>query len=93
MKNETLFKIIIPTAILVFILVYSLFFYKNDELKFKEVKPEEPTYYQGLWDGFNGTVKYFEDKGYLKDTTINIEITELEKYLEKKNKERLEENE
>jgi hypothetical protein len=44
------------------------------------------SYERGLWDGFNLTVKYLNDKKYLKDNdTIKIEITELIDVLHSKN--------
>lgn len=42
------------------------------------------SYERGLWDGFNLTVKYLNNKKYLKDDTLKIEITELIKALHPK---------
>jgi predicted PurR-regulated permease PerM len=36
------------------------------------------TYEQGLWDGFNGTIKYLDMKGVIKDT-IHINVNEISK--------------
>lgn len=46
------------------------------------------SYERGLWDGFNLTLKYLNEKKYLKDDSINIELSELIKALhpEKNNK-------
>lgn len=41
-------------------------------------KTYEEGYQQGLWDGFNGTIKYLDMKGVIKDT-ININISEISK--------------
>jgi hypothetical protein len=36
------------------------------------------TYEQGLWDGFNQTIKYLDMKGIIKDT-IRLNVTEISK--------------
>jgi hypothetical protein len=43
----------------------------------------EKTYEQGLWDGFNQTMKYLDKKGYLRDT-VKVEITTLDSMLHAK---------
>lgn len=63
----------------------------DEENKQKKVLYESYTneaYELGLWDGFNLTLKYLNEKKYLKDDSINIELSELIKALhpEKNNK-------
>jgi hypothetical protein len=68
---------------IVSIAVIGLMFFINKEDKNGKVNMEsipEKTYEQGLWDGFNRTIKYLDKTGYMKDT-LRIEITELDSML------------
>jgi hypothetical protein len=57
---------------------------KHGGLDTKQVEiTETKTYEQGLWDGFNKTMKYLDQIGYIKDT-VHIEITKLDSVLHAK---------
>lgn len=68
---------------IVSIAVIGLMFFINKEDNNGKVVMEsipEKTYEQGLWDGFNRTIKYLDKTGYIKDT-LRIEITEIDSAL------------
>ena len=57
---------------------------KHGGLDTKQVEiTQTKTYEQGLWDGFNKTMKYLDQIGYIKDT-VHIEITKLDSVLHSK---------
>jgi hypothetical protein len=57
---------------------------KHGGLDTKQVEiTQQKTYEQGLWDGFNKTMKYLDQIGYIKDT-VHIEITKLDSVLHSK---------
>jgi hypothetical protein len=91
MQLRKFFKrsIIAISVILIFTFwsLFTIYIYESYDNE-SYIQIETPSYEQGLWDGFNGSLKYFNEKDYLKDTSINIEILELKTFLEKKQKER-----
>jgi hypothetical protein len=75
MKNEGL----VILLLCVFFVLVSIPF-----IRITKTPPEIPpvnntkTYEQGLWDGFNRTIKYLDIKGVIKDT-IHINVSEISK--------------
>lgn len=79
-------KIILAFMIIVIFITFGANFIlkqKNGGLTTEQVQMTDKTYEQGLWDGFNQTMKYLDKEGYLKDT-VKIEITTLDSMLHAK---------
>jgi hypothetical protein len=85
-------KRILSFLLFVTIILMGIFFVvKQRHNSFKPIgyKPIEDvitqkTYEQGLWDGFNRTLKYLEHKNYLTKDTVKIDITEIDSVLHQK---------
>lgn len=81
--NKRVGTIIVIFAILA--LIAMPFIKKANHTRFIDSKIADTTktYEQGLWDGFNKTMKYLDQIGYIKDT-VHIEITKLDSVLHSK---------
>jgi hypothetical protein len=81
--NKRFLVIFIALALLLFGVEF-IIKQKNGGLDTKQVEiTETKTYEQGLWDGFNKTMKYLDQIGYIKDT-VHIEIIKLDSVLHSK---------
>jgi len=86
-REQFRLAIIILTLVLWFFIFFNIFIYINADRTPIYIE-DEPSYEQGLWDGFNGGLEYLHSNGYLKDTTINLEILDVNESLHSINEKR-----